>query len=104
MCFNVILFDCYLSLSGSDGLLKLWTIKHNECIKTFDDHDDKVWAVTPTLEEDHVVTAGADSTIMVWQDMTLVEYEEKKEKEEEQVIRSGVKVHIICLLHKRIKI
>lgn len=76
--------------SGSDGLLKLWTIKNNECIKTFDDHDDKVWAITPAKEEDYVTTAGADSTIMVWQDITQVEYEEKKEKEEVQVIRSEV--------------
>lgn len=27
---------------GADGLLKLWTIKVNECVNTFDRHDDKV--------------------------------------------------------------
>ena len=88
---NII--DFFVSGSGSDGLLKLWTIKNNECTKTFDDHDDKVWAVTPTRKEDQVVTAGAGSTIMVWQDVTQVEYEEEKEKEEEQVLRSEDKVH-----------
>ena len=31
--------------SGSEGLLKLWTIKTNECIKTFDQHLDKVTVV-----------------------------------------------------------
>lgn len=31
--------------SGSKGLLKLWTIKTNECIKTFDQHLDKVTVV-----------------------------------------------------------
>uniref|UniRef100_A0AAR2J984 Transducin (beta)-like 3 n=1 Tax=Pygocentrus nattereri TaxID=42514 RepID=A0AAR2J984_PYGNA len=30
---------------GSDGLVKLWTIKTNECVKTFDAHQDKVWAL-----------------------------------------------------------
>jgi WD40 repeat protein len=27
---------------GSDGLVKLWTIKTNECIATYDKHDGKV--------------------------------------------------------------
>uniref|UniRef100_A0A2K6FPT8 Transducin beta like 3 n=1 Tax=Propithecus coquereli TaxID=379532 RepID=A0A2K6FPT8_PROCO len=30
--------------SGSDGLVKLWTIKNNECVRTLDAHEDKVWA------------------------------------------------------------
>uniref|UniRef100_A0A8C7QY21 Transducin beta like 3 n=1 Tax=Oncorhynchus mykiss TaxID=8022 RepID=A0A8C7QY21_ONCMY len=40
---------------GSDGLVKLWTIKTNECVKTLDAHQDKVWGlhvssvITPTL-------------------------------------------------------
>jgi len=28
--------------AGSDGLLKLWTIKTNECVATYDAHDDRV--------------------------------------------------------------
>ena len=28
--------------SGADGLLKLWTIKTNDCVNTFDRHEDKV--------------------------------------------------------------
>ena len=39
-------FCMYVLLSsGSEGLLKLWTIKTNECIKTFDQHLDKVTVV-----------------------------------------------------------
>lgn len=39
-------FYMYVWLSsGSEGLLKLWTIKTNECIKTFDQHLDKVTIV-----------------------------------------------------------
>lgn len=30
------------SFSGADGLVKLWTIKTNECIATYDQHEDKV--------------------------------------------------------------
>uniref|UniRef100_A0AAX7UBY3 Transducin (beta)-like 3 n=1 Tax=Astatotilapia calliptera TaxID=8154 RepID=A0AAX7UBY3_ASTCA len=32
-----------LLTSGSDGLVKLWTIKTNECVKTLDAHQDKVF-------------------------------------------------------------
>uniref|UniRef100_A0A2K6L386 Transducin beta like 3 n=1 Tax=Rhinopithecus bieti TaxID=61621 RepID=A0A2K6L386_RHIBE len=34
--------------SGSDGLLKLWTIKNNECVRTLDAHEDKVWGLHST--------------------------------------------------------
>ncbi|VDI23185.1 Hypothetical predicted protein, partial [Mytilus galloprovincialis] len=53
--------------SGSDGLLKIWTIKTNECVKTFDEHDDKVWGLAVSSDENRVITGGADSTILEWQ-------------------------------------
>lgn len=53
-------------LSGSDGLVKLWTIKTNECVKTFDAHQDKVWAVHGSSKDDLMVTGSADSTITLW--------------------------------------
>ena len=28
--------------SDSDGLIKLWTVKTSECLKTFDEHTEKV--------------------------------------------------------------
>lgn len=31
--------------TGSDGLLKLWSVKTSECLNTFDEHEDKVWAL-----------------------------------------------------------
>lgn len=29
-------------VSGADGLVKLWTVKSNECVATYDHHEDKV--------------------------------------------------------------
>lgn len=37
--------------AGSDGLLKLWTIKTNECVATYDAHDDRVRAPLTGLEQ-----------------------------------------------------
>lgn len=31
-----------------------------------DEHEDKVWSVTVNKEEDHIVTGGADSSIILW--------------------------------------
>lgn len=60
--FTVSLLSC----SGSDGLVKLWTIKTNECVKTFDAHQDKVWALHGNSSDDLIVTGSADSNITVW--------------------------------------
>ena len=43
---HVNVFDSVLVMFldlGCDGLVKLWTIKTNECIATYDKHDGKVW-------------------------------------------------------------
>lgn len=53
--------------SGSDGLVKLWTIKTNECVKTLDAHQDKVWALHAGAKDDKMVTGSADSNITVWE-------------------------------------
>lgn len=53
-------------LSGSDGLVKLWTIKTNECVKTLDAHQDKVWGLHASTKDDKMVTGSADSNITVW--------------------------------------
>lgn len=59
---------CHCSLSsGSDGLVKLWTIKTNECVKTLDAHQDKVWALHASAKDDKMVTGSADSNITVWE-------------------------------------
>ena len=60
---SIIIFYYF---SGSDGLLKIWTIKSNECTKTYDQHEDKVWALTVNSNEDRLVTGAGDSTIIIW--------------------------------------
>lgn len=72
MVYPVISWDCVFVLffssskSGSDGLLKLWTIKTNECVKTLDGHEDKIWGLHSNKQDDMVVTASSDSSITLW--------------------------------------
>lgn len=34
--------DMQLASSASDGLLKLWNVRSEECVATMDNHEDKV--------------------------------------------------------------
>lgn len=71
--------------SGGDGLVKLWTIRSNECEATMDGHSDKVWALDVTPGNKTVISGGGDSQILVWQDTTK-EVEDAKSAEREEAI------------------
>lgn len=73
--------------SASDGLLKLWNIKTNECVGTFDEHNDKIWALCVSSDENRYVTGGADGKLIVWKDITEEEYEQELEKREEILLQ-----------------
>lgn len=53
-------------VSGSDGLVKLWTIKTNECVATLDEHVEKVWSLTTSSDGERLVSGGADSVVCQW--------------------------------------
>lgn len=72
--------------SGADGLVKLWTIRTNECVSTFDEHEDRVWALTTDEEDKYMVTGGGDSKIVIWQDVTEQEELEIKQQDETRVL------------------
>ena len=52
--------------SGSDGLLKLWTIKTSECVKTLDAHEARVWALAVNSDEQRMMSGAGDSSVVVW--------------------------------------
>ena len=39
---SIKIYVLFYSYSDSEGLVKLWTIKTSECVKTLDEHTDKV--------------------------------------------------------------
>jgi U3 small nucleolar RNA-associated protein 13 len=76
--------------ASADGLIRLWDIRSGECVRTFDEHQDKVWAIALPTDGGHgalhnenntqkltsslselgafFVTAGSDSRMVVWRD------------------------------------
>ena len=34
-----------LFIAGADGTIKLWNYKKNICLKTFEKHEGKIWAM-----------------------------------------------------------
>ena len=73
--------------SGSDGLVKLWNCKSNECVATLDNHTEKIWALTVRKDEKFVASGGADSLINLWQDCTIEEMEASVKEEEELILK-----------------
>jgi U3 small nucleolar RNA-associated protein 13 len=72
--------------AGADGLLKLWTIRTNECECTIDGHNDKVWAMDIASNGSEIVTGGADSQLVVWGDTTQEVVQIKQAEAETNII------------------
>jgi len=56
-----------------------------KCVATMDGHEDKVWALDVSHDSD-LISAGADSRILVWKDVTKQEAEAKHAEEEQGIL------------------
>lgn len=78
-----------LASSGADGLIKLWTIRTNECEATLDGHVHKVWALDLHESEGGrpvMVSGGGDSRLVVWHDTTVQEAQAKQQEVHENIL------------------
>ncbi len=73
--------------AGADGLIKLWTIKTNECVDTYEAHSDKVWALELADSESRMLTGGADSTLIVWEDATVSHQLEDNKMRQDKLVK-----------------
>ena len=69
----------------AEGLMRLWNIRSNECVFTLDAHDDKIWALD--LEDDMIVSGGADSRLKMFKDTTKELEEQNREEEEQNILK-----------------
>ena len=76
-----------LASSASDGLVKVWNVKDEECVATLDNHEDKIWSLTINDDASLMVSGGADSVISFWQDTTEEKEEEAAAVTENQILK-----------------
>jgi len=67
-------------------LIKLWTIRTNECESTIDGHADKVWALDLSPCGAALFSGGADSKLAVWRDTTKERDDAEREAEEQNIM------------------
>jgi len=54
--------------SDSGGMMKLWSVKNSECVRSLEvsDDDTTVWALAVDTNEDHIITGSSNSTLILW--------------------------------------
>ena len=72
---------------ASDGLVKVWNVKTEECIDTLDGHEDRVWGLECSQDGDFLVSGAADSLVCFWRDWTQKDEEEKVRERQDNVER-----------------
>ena len=94
--------------TASDGLVKVWTIKDEECVTSLDNHEDKVrlqpldlyslktlsyapapkiWARAISKDESTIISGAADSVVTFWTDCTEEMQIEKENARAEMVLK-----------------
>ncbi|EGG10549.1 uncharacterized protein MELLADRAFT_33719, partial [Melampsora larici-populina 98AG31] len=107
---DFINFGSQLVSTSSDSLIKIWEIKNQVCLNESKiNHDSKIWALEIEEDGQRILTAGSDSKIIYWKDITEEKLMEKfKLKEEEMRLNQDLENYIrlkdyktvICLLLK----
>ena len=91
-----IYYGTHLISSGGDGLIKFWNVKNSECINTVQAHEGKIWGIDLISGENYdsnkdlvlqkikIFTAGTDSKLYEWIDITASKEMELIQEEELQ--------------------
>ncbi|KAK7595218.1 hypothetical protein V9T40_001651 [Parthenolecanium corni] len=72
---------------GNDGLVKVWTIKNNECVFILDKHASKDWAIAVSSDGNKFLTGGTDSRLVFWRVTTKESRLEEIKTTQERVER-----------------
>ena len=67
-------------------------------MKTFDEHDDKVWSLEVSSDEKQLLTGAGDSTFILWKDVTeeeLAVERQKTDRNTERLVFGSLLYHCI---------
>lgn len=82
---------------ASDGLIKVWNVKTEECMDTLDGHEDRIWGLECFQDGDVIISGAADSLICFWKDWTIQEEEGKVKERQEEVEREQQFVNLLAV-------
>jgi len=102
-----------------DGVVKIWNVKKQQCVNTFQMHTDKIWAMElhekiEKVEERadagdeesdeqadgfvstiHMMTGGSDSIVKIWRDHTTEQEQEDKAEKLKRIQEEQKLSHLI---------
>jgi U3 small nucleolar RNA-associated protein 13 len=67
--------------------MKLWDVKKNECIETFDEHKDRLWAIAVKEDGKELIAGGEDSMITIWKENSKVVLQEMQKELDEIIFK-----------------
>ena len=70
--------------SDAEGIIRLWSIRSNECMFSIDAHSERIWALD--VSSGLMVTGAADSKLKVFKDTTKELEEKTREQEEHDIL------------------
>ncbi|KAF4704497.1 Transducin (beta)-like 3, partial [Perkinsus olseni] len=85
--------------SGGDGLVRLWHIRTSECAAVLEGHDDRVWSMDANASSSCLVTGGADSKLLLWEDCTSEE-KEKAQQASAEAAQRDTRIQMLLLQGK----
>ena len=66
-----------LASASVDGVVKIWNVKKQVCMNTFEMHEEKIWAmdfcehITDERTSLKMITGSSDSKVKIWVDNTV---------------------------------
>ena len=60
--------------------MKVWNLKKQACVNTFQMHDEKIWGLDVSEGDRYLLTGGGDSTLKLWLDCSAEKEVEDREK------------------------
>lgn len=56
----------YLATGGEDAILRIWEIEKNNCIFSFEGHENWIWDILFMKDQSRIVSSGDDADIRIW--------------------------------------
>jgi len=89
--------------STTNGLIRVWSLREEQCVAEYRNHYDKIWRIIPMLKSGHnlidqkkekerFLSIGCDSILNIWEDHTVT-IEKEATKQQHRVAINKTKIN-----------